>query len=160
MIQLGDNGYLDRCETGEARCPFELLDIAKEYHDEVLGLWEFDSDLAATQIGSLIDNPNVRFWKIKKGDKIVGVIAFCITYPIAGGPKEAVEIFWFLSKQYRGSSLALRALKEVEKVLVSEDEVEVIEMTAMESSMVDKVEGYLLRAGYQPSERHYRKLIK
>lgn len=157
MIQLGDNRYLRRIYEGEE---FLFEDIAKEYHDEVFPAYPYNEGLLMLQLGLMLTNPGVAMWGITDNGKIVGVIAFVITPPFGGGPLTATEILWFVQKDYRGSSIGVRALLEAEKYLIENEKCEAIEMAAMASSMPEKVGNFLVRRGYRVSEVHYRKVVE
>lgn len=157
MIQLGDNAYLDTVIEEDI---MELIEVGELYHEEVMPGYEFEMNHLIDNLVSIIFNDNIVFYKLVVHDMIVGVIAFAITKPISGGPLQALEMFWFIKKEYRRGSLGTRMYKAIEALLEQEKGVGIIEMTSMESSDPDRVESFLLRSGYVPSERHYRKWLK
>jgi len=136
-----------------------LVHLAKGYHKEIYPDYEFDRDRTVINITNIVHLDNSVLLVLEDDGRIVGCIGFVLTTPISGGPFGAAELFWFVDKEHRGGSTGVRMLVEAERYMESNYDIKYLEMTAMETSMPDKVQGFLERRGYTPSERHFRKVL-
>lgn len=95
----------------------DTVDLAQEMHAEsAFSGFDFDGVKMACQLGMVLTQPDVRFCSVAVTDgKIVGALFGHISEFIFGPQLIASDFGWFVQPKYRGTSAAVRLLKEFHK---------------------------------------------
>lgn len=99
-----------------------------------------------------------KIWVIEKDDQIVGLIGGICSPLFFAKAIIAVEAFWFVEKEHRGSLEAIRLLEHFEKWAEAQKPF-AIHLGFMEEIHPEKVKDFYERRGYRRFETVYRKML-
>ena len=104
---------------------------------------------------SYVDNPDsIIIMMEDEHSRVVGGFVGVIHSPLFSETKVATELFWFVSKQYRGNSDSVAMLKLFEEWGAKKN---VVEFAASDLQGLSKLEGMYNKLGYTMSEITYTK---
>lgn len=137
----------------------ELLDLLEKFHEESSYKdIEFDDEAAAEYLFSMLDAELVFVAVDSLDESIIGAIGYVAgSLPFNKDYFVCEEKFFYIDKDYRGTSAAARLLGYAEDLL-SDWGADGLTLSALDSSG-GKIHSFYERKGYQPVEVHYFKEI-
>ena len=114
----------------------------------------FDTVKFTDSFSKVIDNPDYFYYLAEVNKEVVGFFLGAVFKPLFSEDILAVEMFWWLEKEYRGNKVALKMLKSFETWAkeAGASEVSVSDLQGLQS--LDNLYG---RLGYTRSEVTYKK---
>lgn len=121
--------------------------------------WEFKPDVFIERIGGLIDYGVAGvIGSFGKDGTIQGALAFSLYNDVYTGAKTATEMWWFVLPEHRGGTVAMRLIREFER-LAKMNGCERVCMIHLASLQKDRLSELYQAMGYQLIEHCYSKPI-
>ncbi len=135
---------------------FDILVLTREFMKEGPAYFKFEKDKVESFLVRLIDEASMVAFVSEDEAGIHGFIVGCFTDHPFNGVKAAVELGWFVTKEKRGGTQAIRLLKAFEAW--SKDMG--AEWTAMgDVAGIQDLSKLYIRCGYNLAERTFMKEV-
>lgn len=118
----------------------------------------FDADWAVAQVSGILNSGIGSMWFLE-ANEVVGMICGVIVPSLYDGETEIVELFWFVSKDYRHGLEPIRLFKQLE-MWGNQLKVKRIRFMHLERSMPDKLQKLYEQSGFKLMEKVYSKELR
>lgn len=135
----------------------DILDVmllAREFSKEAPASHKWDKNKTLSFLQSTINLPNIEVFVCEKDNEIVGGLVGVISEMYMSYTKQATELAWFVSKEARGSSVAIRLVKHFEE-WAKENGADYVTMSDITG--INTLSEMYTRMGYTVSETAYMK---
>ena len=137
---------------------FDVLVLARQFSKEASEMHKWDKDKFEAQLTSAIDSSDHALLVAEENtDEVSGFLLGVVTEVYVNHNRAAVELAWFVSKEYRGGKQALSLMKTFED-WASSVEADYVVMSDLKA--VADLAPLYGRKGYEEVESAYAKRIK
>ena len=127
-----------------------IISASRKFRKEA-GIPQIENEIE--YYGTILERPDV-FAIVKEGKGfIVGLISPAFLEP---NKIMVQELAWFVEKEYRNTSVAIKMLKEFEQTAIAEG-ADIVNMAMLEVLNSDKMDKIYRKLGYKLFETHYIK---
>ena len=135
---------------------FDILVLAQQFAKEGPVYFKFNKGKVESFFDNAVRDPSMVVFVSEDEDGPHGFIAGCYTDHPFNGVKAAVELGWFVTKEKRGGSQAMRLVKAFEAWSKEMG----AEWTAMSDvTGIQDLSKLYIRCGYHPAERTFMKEV-
>lgn len=135
----------------------DILDVmllAREFSKEAPASHKWDKNKTLSFLQTTINSPHMEVFVCEKDGEIVGGLVAVISEMYMSYTKQATELAWFVSKDVRGSSVAIRLVKHFEE-WAKQNKADYITMSDITG--IGNLSEMYSRMGYTSAETSYIK---
>lgn len=134
----------------------DVLILAKEFSREAPSTHKWDKNKTLLFLESALQMPNMEVFVCEKDGEIVGGLVACMSEMYMSYKKIATEFAWFVSKDARGTSTAIRLVKHFEE-WAKQNGADYVTMSDIQG--INNLSELYTKMGYKSSETTYLKEV-